>query len=311
MKRSVDICVLISIAAVAGACAAGGARGASNSPVTFEEYGFKLEIPRPFEKHVPPPKPGERLSQAYLSGGLAYIIKITDVGPDSLASTVVEQTLQAQVKQASQARRWERNSRYGELFKGFTCLTKVDLNSAPFLEKIMGGDTGYQSVSLAPLAGESSPILTIGIIGAKERSVEIDNLAEFLVSTVSTFKIAHGTKPKDVSLKHPAAVSAAKPAAGLSQKPSAQAALRPNEIELVGRVDSVGPGGDSITMTVDQIRLPKQGPIKLDPARTKLVYCKKLPSGAGPGTRLLVVGVNTGVGKPMSADRIEVQPGPK
>ena len=45
--------------------------------------------------------------------------------------------------------------------------------------------------------------------------------------------------------------------------------LRPDDIELMGKVDSISPGGGSITMTVDRIRLPKEGVIKFDPPRTK------------------------------------------
>ena len=175
--------MLILMAAVVPALCRARER-ASNSLVTFDRFGFKLEIPRPFEKHALPLKPGEKLSEIYLSGGLAYVVKVTDLPPDSLASTVVEQTLQAEMKQASQAKRWERNSDTGELFKGIACLTKVDLNSAPWLEKITGGKHGLSERIYGPAGGRVIAYSYHRHHRARERSVEIDNLAEYLVSTV-------------------------------------------------------------------------------------------------------------------------------
>ena len=258
MKRNICLALLVWLAAASPGLAAENA----GLPVSFEEYGFKLEIARPFEKHALPLRPGERLSEIYLTGGLAYVVKVTDLPPNSLALTVVEQTLQAEMKQAPKATRWERNSRYGELFKGIACLTKVDLNSAPWLEKITGPDTGYESVAIAPLAGESSPIVTVGIIGPRERSPEIDNLAEYLVSTVSTFKAtaAESGRRKARSQAPVSKAVAARPA----PKQFAKAGPTPlgrDDIELVGRVDEIKADGGSITMAVDQIRLPKEGTI--------------------------------------------------
>ena len=59
-------------------------------------------------------------------------------------------------------------------------------------------------------------------------------------------------------------------------------------------------------MAVDQITLPKAQPIKLEPARSKTIFVKAIPPGLQVGTRIMVVGKNTGVGTPMSADVLKV-----
>jgi hypothetical protein len=81
--------------------------------------------------------------------------------------------------------------------------------------------------------------------------------------------------------------------------------LKNGDIELTGLVESIEQSTKSLTMIVDTIRMPATKPIQLDPPRRKVVYYDALPPGLEPDKGILVVGKNTGVGKPMKADIVE------
>jgi hypothetical protein len=239
------------------------------------------------------------LFEMYVYGDFVYFVKTTKTPPNTLASTAIEQTIQAMTKASSTLGpygRWEIDSKRKDLFKGLSRATSLDDASEAektLLRKALRGREAFQSLCMAPLGGdEAEVILTIGVIGPKSRANEIENIVKFMaynVTAVSTQTI----QSDKISTARNAIATAVR-------------ILKKGEIELVGIVESIDPDNKTMTMLVDQITMPGLKPITLSPARRKLVYYSKLPDGLESQTRLSIVGKNTGVGKPMKADLIRI-----
>jgi len=267
--------------------------------VKYPAWGFELLVPRASVTHSLPVSNDVLLFEMHIYGDLVYFVKTTKTPPNTLASTAIEQTIQAMTKASSTLGpygRWEIDSKRKDLFKGISRATSLDDASEAektLLRKALRGREAFQSLCMAPLGGdEAEVILTIGVIGPKSRANEIENIVKFMAYNVTA--VSTQTVQSD---KISTARNAAAPAVRM---------LKKGEIELVGIVESINPDNKTMTMLVDQITMPGLKPITLSPARRKLVYYSKLPDGVESQIRLSIVGKNTGVGKPMKADLIRI-----
>lgn len=285
---------------------ASGAETASDSEITFEEWGFKLSLPKNALKQPAQPAEKEELRQVYTADGFAYVVKIVRTPPNFLTSTAIEQAIQADMKSGiefGEVRRWELHTRGGELFKGLSRISPIAdsaLGAVQFAEGLFGGERVFQSVSMAPLGDESSPILSLGVVGPIDKESDIENQAKFVA-----FSVGRIEKPQPVVEQKPAAPpSDRRPPARTPQ------ALKKGDIELFGSVASIAADRKSLVLTVTRIRMPGGEPLKLDPPRSKRVFVTKLAENVDTGTPILVIGRNDGVGMPILADTLEVQKDP-
>ncbi|MGC8863717.1 MAG: hypothetical protein ACP5R5_13210 [Armatimonadota bacterium] len=226
---------------------------------------------------------------------LIYSVRLIRIPPETLTATAIEQAIQARAAEAKAlggARRWELESRQGDLFKGLSGPLPRDEASpdAPVLRKAIGSREAYRCFGMAPVGDRFSPIVCLSVTGPRSRSSEIDDLARFFVFRFSR-------TPAD------AAERAQPPPAAAA--PSEPAKLKKGDIELLGWVEFIDAGRKTLSMMVDQVRLPHTDYIELRPARRKIVFYENpLPNTVKANSRISVIGFNTGVGKPIRADLI-------
>ncbi len=298
------ITVLIGLLAFSGFLAATGAH-ATQQPktrhVTYERWGFWIEVPLTSVKQSLPCEKPVELWELFTFGDLVYSVKVSKTPPETLTETAIEQSIQAMSAAGSSlegAKRWELESRGGDLFKGLAGPPARDESSADaaFLKRSLGTREAYRGLGMAAAGAESAWIVSLSVTGPRNRSAEIDDLARFF---------AFGFSKAGPEPPQPATTVPAEPAE--KPKQAAQPAkLKKGDIELIGRVEFIDPGNKSLSMMVDRIREPHTDYIVLDPPRRKIVYSKKsLPEGIDADSRISVIGFNTGVGKPITADSVE------
>lgn len=271
------------------------------------QWGFSIQLPPDASRQRLMGRPASGTCEVYASGGFACIVQVTPTASDALASTAIEQAIQSEIKEATTmgpTARWEATSKEGDLFKGYTGqvrLAKTDPAQSAVI-KAIGTERGVQSVALAPLGDETAPVLRIAIVGKPDKEPEVAAMAKTVSSMVAKESkpavIAPDEKPGQPSLPTPK----------LSAKPWPQ--LRTGDIELEGRITSVSSDGKTVMMMVDTIILPGQGPIALSPKRTKKVLLRDKMGALIKGAQIRLVGRNEGVGKPITADAIELAPNP-
>jgi hypothetical protein len=306
-------------------------------------WGFQVQVPRASTRHSLKAQGDTLLSELYTYGDLIYVVRLTRTPANTLASTAVEQETQKLAK--ASAVRWEISSRQGDLFKGLSRLLpseELDKAETALLKKALWGRDAVESMSMAPLAEDAGPILTVGVIGPRSRKEEIENTAKFMAYGVErtertparaaeTASAPTPGHPADPSLTEPSQPGdftvrppqprvrngTKRPQDSISRNspvapapvvlPKPRRVLRKGEIELVGSVESIDGTTKSMVMLVDEVVMPGLKPIPLDPARRKTVYFRTLPGEVRVGSRIAIAGRNTGVGKPMTADSINVR----
>ncbi len=291
--------------------------------VRYDEWGFSVEVPASAVKNTIAPSQDSLLQEAYTSGETVFTIRLSKTPSDSLASTTIEQALQSIWSAGGgkgKATRWEVALAGGALAKGTT--GPLPIAKTPARESVIQALRNVPtstSVAMLPIADDTSPILTISITGPKSKSAEIETLAKFMAFRVELTKRPVGeptaTLPEPgVAPAVPDTKPATPPESGVvhSRRPAVPAQPKPapivkpvvlkkGEIELVGKVKSIDAAQNVMTVVVRQIRLPSTGIVKFDTPRLKVVYYKTLPEGLRPESVVTVVGVNTGVGSPMTA----------
>jgi hypothetical protein len=293
------LAIMLAIIAPGQIClGAGSDITSSRGATTIPQWGVSAEIPKPFTRRLLPPSDSIPYSEVFISGDYAYTLEIVKIPAKSLASTFIEQSIQSDIKQASadEVKRWELESRQGELFKGITKPYHIIAPYPAALLKTLGGETGIQSVAMAPLNGESSPVLRIGIVSSTANKTDAENkakaLATFVVFTGKLNKIQPALVPQPIQVQ---------------PKPIVPTFLRKGEIELVGVVKSIDVVEKKLVLVVSQIRLPGSNMQKRDPAMPKNVSLLfMLPKGIKVGSRISVIGKNLGLGKPILADVISL-----
>lgn len=262
--------------------------------VRYEKWQAGVQIPSARSKHDLPAQPEGTMCELYAIGELACYIKITPTPETELASTAIERAIQAETRQSEKlgaVKRWEQNSKQGDLFKGFTGPIKLD-GGDPFqaeISRIIGGDTGIECVSMAPLGDDTAPIIRIGVIGPPNKQNEVVATARGMAALVTRYNISSGTH--------------ASPEPEPAPKP--RPTLKKGDIEIEGVVTSVAADRKSVVLNAEFIRLPGQDRIALSPPRTKQVRLKSRLDWIVQGTRVILIGKNTGIGRPMTADVIE------
>lgn len=318
--------VLVGIfLAVSLGCAAVGELKSNASAIPLSDWSVKLSVPQPYEEHPGLDTNGYEFSKAYTSGDMIYLVKISKVHPDLLADTAVEQMIQFEFNLANKlgaANRWEHNARSGMFFKGYSGPIQYDdgaFSRASYLKDILKSDTGCISTSITSVKNDSA-LLIIDVIGPKDQQDKVHVAA--IACAESVKQLSDKPKldkmsPKPEANNAPAAktikpsVKSIKPPkknANTSLKPE-KVALKKDQIQLLGKIESFADDRKSLTLTVDQIRMPGEKLIKLNPARPKLVLIEKIPETALVGTRVMVVGRNDGVGMPIQPDSIKYLPG--
>lgn len=315
-RRALYTLILIAIIATAAGSII-HAQTPRTEDVLYTKWNFKVGMQTPYEKHALPTEDGVLVCDVYIRDKFAYIIKIIEISDDMITSTAIEQAIQTEFKAApasAEARRWELYSRDKNLFKGLSRKMSADdvqATWARFVKDKVKGSAAYQSMSYAPLSDEASPMLCVGVIGPEDSAETIENEAKFLAFSVSRLPKAgprvENAVGAEKSVKQPPTPKP--PAQTAPVKPPAPAQplpLKKGDIELVGKVTSISANDKSLTMTVEQIRMPGQKPIKLNPSRPKTVFYTLLPDTCAVGTGITVIGPNEGVGKPITADTIGI-----
>jgi len=261
--------------------------------VRYDQWKFAAQIPAGAAKHpIDPPESGTL--DLYSSGGLACSISVTPTPNTQLASTVIEKAIQEEIRRAGglgAARRWEQASKQGDLFKGYVAPAKLDETDvyAREIGEIIGGSTGVRCAAMAPLGDDTAPILWISVCGTAGTEKDVITTAKAIAASV----------------KRDAAPPNANAASPEPKKAKPWPALKNGEIELEGGIESVAKDGRHLVIAVDFIRLYGHERIALSPVRTKEVRLKTRLDGIAPGVRVILIGRNTGIGKPMAADVIE------
>ncbi|MGQ9454628.1 MAG: hypothetical protein ACUVRS_06655 [Armatimonadota bacterium] len=268
-------------------------------PVVYEQFGFTVYVPHTAVRETLSADKPEVLCDTFRYGDLVYLVKVTEVPSDTLTVTAVEKKLQVLTSSGGSlvgARRWELE--IGEtLFKGLSGRFTLDMSlpEAAVIKRALGAKGAHCCFAMAPLGDRFSPIVELGVVGPASRSSEIEDLARFFV-----YKFSRGAAGVSIA----AAEDRGKRS---SSKPTSNPdSLKKGDIELVGRVEHVDRSAKSFILIVERIRMPQTGYIMLDPPRRKVVYFREpLPEQVKEGATVRVVGFNTGVGKPMTADVIK------
>ena len=311
MRTRLPVLILVVCPILLATCAR--AQIAKWETVGYEKWGFVLQIPSGFQKQALPNQPPDWTYDVYAARGLACVVKVTPTPGDQLAATAIEQAVQSQVKESSKlgpAKRWEQESKQGDLFKGFTAMVQLNSEDAAesAISKIVGADAAFECVSMAPLGDEISPILSVGVVGPKNRESEVIAMAKGIAAFVSEIESWPPALPVNVP-KPRKLFPEIKPVSPPKPNPKPWPALKKGDIELAGVVDAISADRKSVTMIVETVKLPGQDPIELTPARPKKVMLRQKLSWIAAGQRIRILGKNTGIGKPMTADAVEQLPG--
>ncbi|MGI6295356.1 MAG: hypothetical protein ACOX3G_04650 [Armatimonadota bacterium] len=292
MKHLSTIVVLCFICAGAGL----GADMGQWETVSYQDWGLTLQIPAGAVKHPVPNQPPNGFYDVYSANGCACVIAVTPVR-NLPTPTTIEKLIQEELAKSARlgaARRWEQDSRQGDLFKGFMGLVKI--KGAVFLpdavRQIVAGDTAFHCVSMAALGDDSSPVLSVGVFGPRHRENDITIIAKGMAAFVKK----SGSVNKSVGASAGAGESASWPT------------LKPGQIELEGVISMVTGDQKSLILAVEFITMPGSNPIALNPARRKVVLLRQKMDWPAVGQRIRLLGTNTGVGKPMTADLLEKLP---
>ncbi|MDH7601617.1 MAG: hypothetical protein QHI38_05645 [Armatimonadota bacterium] len=288
---------LVLLAAAGLACAA--TQQPKTRTVVYDAFGFAVSVPQTSVKQMVVPEEPVKLCEAFRYGSLVYLVKVTAVPEEMLTATAIEKSLQSFAAADGLmpgARRWEMEIG-GILFKGLAGGFKLSetIPEAAVVKPVLAGKEAYGCMAMAPLGDRFSPIVELWVIGPKSRASEIEDLGRFFVYRFS----------KSVSKTVPTATTPTSVTSPQRTSVESKRALKKGDIELIGRIEHVESSARTLTLVVERIRMPNTGYIVLDPPRRKTVYLKSAVPELAADDRVRVVGFNTGVGKPMTADIIE------
>ena len=175
---------------------------ASMKAVTFDKWGFQVEVPQLAERYSVPGQAETQLSELFVFDGLVYFVKVTGTASDALTATAIEQRIQSLLKSSSaqtRPQRWELDLGQGVLFKGLSHTVQPSKDfpaEARYISRVVKGGTAFESVSMAPIGDDFSPIISVGVIGPSQRSSEIETRAKYAAHNVRKIdKSASGSKP--------------------------------------------------------------------------------------------------------------------
>ncbi len=187
------------------------------------------------------------MCELYAVGGLACFVKITPTPDTDLASTAIEQAIQAEIKESSKlgaAKRWEADSKQGDLFKGYEGPVKLD-----------GGDPlQAESAASSEPTPASSAFRWRRWAMTPRRSCECASSAPRTSRTRSSRP--RGRWPRSSAVTAPrrmcmAAPPNREPTPEPNPSPKPWPALKKGEIELAGVVESVAGDKRGLSLTLN------------------------------------------------------------
>lgn len=291
--------VVISLAMLLGASilAFSFPKCAVAETISKSEYGFSVDVPCTGEKTT---MSGSNMEfvDIFICNGMAYQVGVAKAQGRSTASGEIDEVMSFLYKMGSymgdMSKRFYQ-SRQGVPFKGIS-VTGRYMKSGTSLDASVGEGKAHLAMYAAPLNDRTGMILLVGVIGPSGRLSEIDSAASSMAGSVFMQNLpAPGSKSSS-------GTSAAGPIA--PSKPFND--LKKGEIELVGVVDSLEKNAKKFNMLAVQAAAFGVAPAFLNPARLKMVMFDSLPDGIKEGSAIVVVGPNSGSGKPIKASSIVI-----
>ncbi len=280
---------LLATLTVAGACAAqdGGRQGQRLDRISYSQYGFELFLPRGSVRFAVPVQAGTTdFTEAFNCGGLGAVIMVPRL--DKKESLIANMdALAGQIGLGRTSFKTPQGVDFAGV-SGVLALTKEMIQGAPPSLQLRPGMRAKMSVYAADLPSDKTRRLVLVFVGPAERSSEVEDLAQIALDSI-TFT---GLKRADNTTAANTAVSDAR-SQGLT--------LSRGQIALKGKVETISPQSKSLTMLADEVVAYGQSAVTLNPARRKIVNYSSLPEDVAVGTRILVIGPNSGTGKPMTA----------
>lgn len=287
--------VVLALLIAAGACFADNnvPSGGTLDRFSYSQYGFDLLLPRGAMRYVSPvPSGAADVADAYNCGGLGVAVMIPKLDQkDSLNIDVDRLAGQTGLGRTSF------RSPQGVDFTGASgvlVLTQDMISGAPPSLQLKPGMRAKMCVYAARLPSDRLRALVLVFVGPSDKSSEVDSLVQTVLNSIDF----SGLKRSD---SRPAAGAAAPDA------PNQGLALSPGQIALKGSVKTISAESKSLTMLADSVTAYGQTPVALNPARQKVINYSQLPAGVSVGSRILVIGPNSGTGKPMRADAVVLE----
>jgi len=281
----------------------------------YPSYGFSVVLPTPREAIGLDLGQINGMIESYKANNLAYVVFATDDIQPKNATARQALGMIAQMGAAISAQAPEMgfhvlngSNAQAIAATGFGARVSKDMatksgksamdwtTSVPAQLRAMFGDDIYQAVLIVPKTETGRMIVGVGIVGPGGQSPQIDAEVARVMQTLSI-----GAQPAVASASNGPGASSATASALKSLS-----SLKKGQIELIGIVSSLDKPGKSLVMMVSQVTSCGQAPVGLDPARQKKIFAKTIPAGVKEGSRIVVVGADSGVGKPVTADTIKV-----
>jgi len=254
----------------------------------YPAFSISVEIPAPHRDFDGGKTPGSLMDKGYESAGLAYDIVITPVAPEFRSRSALDEYLnkmlgltnrmQQYIASRHPSERWSVSSRNNMQFTG---LTVDDFIMEASFSRIIPDHKASVSIAIAALKSDYSQIALVSVVGPRGRRPEIEAAAKAMSQSVD--KIGSG-----------------------NTQASANQGLKPDQIELFGVVESIASDSRSLVMKADTVSTHGQANTHLDPPRQKTVLLNSLPTEIAVGSRIRVVGQNSGSGKPIRAETLSL-----
>lgn len=275
-------------------------------PVSYPQWGFSALIPESSQKQTMSQKPKNGMYDAYTFNGIGYVFFVQKAPPGVVPQQAIEQVMQVLTLMAPQTgvRRWQTNNTQGSQFSGFTLTVPQNAQTTgadSWMLQLLKGEPFATSQSVAMVDNKAKDanqyVVGVGTLGPKSRLADLESATKFLTQNIKwlnpRFATLDSTKPK---------TGETAVAAQVAPKPK----LESGQIALGGSVDTISSDGKSLTMLADEVTSFGSEVQKIKPARMKSVLLKDANSGLEPGVRIIVIGADSGKGKPLSADSVQI-----
>ena len=305
-----------------------GAAAQDTGAIYYDNYGFSVAIPTPYEQVSLPLGQINGMLQSYKCNGLIYVVFATDdIQPKGGTARAALNMLAPQMNQAAAKvpalglHNISGSSAQGVVAVGFGArVSEAQLNAQlqaaqgnkskksamdwstaiPAEFRQMFGNDIYQAALMLPLTETGRMIAGVAVVGPGSRSGELDAVVMRLMNTLSIGKSA------GVSATPGNGQSGVSPTSPVPAPMKSLSTLKKGQIELIGTVSTLDKPGKSLNMMVSQVTSYGQSPVGLSPARLKKVFASSIPDDIKEGSKIVVVGAHTGVGKPVTAETIKV-----
>ena len=314
---------LVAAMAVMMLIGATGAAARDTGAIYYDNYGFSVAIPTPYEQVSLPLGQINGMLQSYKCNGLIYVVFATDdiqtMGNTARAALnmIASQMNQAAAKvPALGLHMISGNSAQGVAATGFGArISEAQLNAQlqaaqgnkskksamdwsaaiPAEIRQMFGSDIYQAALMVPLSETGRMIAGVAIVGPGNRSGELDAVVMRLMNTLSIGKSAGVSSTPGTGQP------------GVSPAPmKSLSVLKKGQIELIGTVSALDKPNKFLNMMVSQVTSYGQSPMALSPARLKKVFASSIPDDVKEGSLIVVVAADSGVGKPVTAETVKV-----